>query len=402
MNFKSNESNISLRVCALEGIALGPASGYTARRHSRSVAVLPMTMTHDDKKGTTNMRYKFLGRSGLRVSEICLGTMSFGQDWPFGADEATSHRILDVYAEAGGNFLDTANKYHNGQTEEYLGRWLKDRRKRMVIATKYSLAMDHSDPNAAGNHRKNLMQALEDSLRRLRTDAIDLLWVHVYDEDTPLDETLRGLDDLVRMGKVHYIGISDTPAWVISAARVMAELRGWSPVVAIQAEYSLLQRTPERDLLPMAAHFDMAVTAWAPLAGGVLTGKYTRGGENDSLRKRGNNDKGRTSEQSLAVARAVDSIADAMGVSSTQVALAWVLSRGYRFFPIAGARKVEQMHDILAAADVTLAEEHLRELDRLTRVELGFPHDFLASEHILDMGKGEIRSRIRYRPRSEG
>jgi aryl-alcohol dehydrogenase-like predicted oxidoreductase len=122
-------------------------------------------MTHDDKKGTTNMRYKFLGRSGLRVSEICLGTMSFGQDWPFGADEATSHRILDVYAEAGGNFLDTANKYHNGQTEEYLGRWLKDRRKRMVIATKYSLAMDHSDPNAAGNHRKNLMQAVEDSLR---------------------------------------------------------------------------------------------------------------------------------------------------------------------------------------------------------------------------------------------
>lgn len=345
------------------------------------------------------MKYKFLGRSGLRVSEICLGTMSFGQDWPFGADEATSHRILDAYAAAGGNFLDTANKYHNGQTEEYLGRWLGDRRRRMVIATKYSLAMDHSDPNAAGNHRKNLMQAVEGSLRRLRTDAIDLLWVHAYDEDTPIDETLRGLDDLVRMGKVHYIGISDAPAWVVSAGRVMAELRGWSPAVAIQIEYSLLQRTPERDLLPMAAHFDMAVAAWAPLAGGVLTGKYTRGSDNDSLRKRGNAERGRSAEPGLAIARAVDTIADAVGVSSTQVALAWVLSRGYRFIPIVGARKVEQLQDILAATEVTLPSEHLDELDRLTRIELGFPHDFLSSPHGLDMGKGEIRSKIRPRPR---
>lgn len=345
------------------------------------------------------MKYKFLGRSGLRVSEICLGTMSFGQDWPFGADEATSHRILDAYAEAGGNFLDTANKYHNGQTEEYVGRWLKGRRQRMVVATKYSLAMDHSDPNAAGNQRKNLMQAVEGSLRRLGTDAIDLLWVHAYDDDTPIDETLRGLDDLVRMGKVHYIGLSDTPAWVVSAAQVMAELRGWSSLAAIQVEYSLLQRTTERDLLPMAAHFDLGVAAWAPLAGGVLTGKYTRGGDNDSLRKRGNADRGRSSERGLAIARAVDTVADGLGVSSTQVALAWVLSRGYRYFPIAGARKVEQLHDILAATEVTLNEESLRELDRLTRIEPGFPHDFLASDHVLDMVKGEIRSKIRPRPR---
>jgi len=345
------------------------------------------------------MKYKFLGRSGLRVSEICLGTMSFGQDWPFGADEATSHRILDAYAEAGGNFLDTANKYHNGQTEEYLGRWLKGRRQRMVVATKYSLAMDHTDPNAAGNHRKNLMQAVEGSLRRLGTDAIDLLWVHAYDDDTPIDETLRGLDDLVRMGKVHYIGLSDTPAWVVSAAQVMAELRGWSSLAAIQVEYSLLQRTPERDLLPMAAHFDLGVAAWAPLAGGVLTGKYTRGGDNDSLRKRGNADRGRSSERGLAIARAVDTVADGLGISSTHVALAWVLSRGYRYFPIVGARKVEQLHDILAATEATLNEESLRELDRLTRIEPGFPHDFLASDHVLDMVKGEIRSQIRPRPR---
>jgi aryl-alcohol dehydrogenase-like predicted oxidoreductase len=339
-----------------------------------------------------------LGRSGLRVSEICLGTMSFGQDWPFGADEATSRQVLDVYAEAGGNFLDTANKYHNGQTEEYLGRWMTGKRNRMVVATKYSLAMDHTDPNAAGNHRKNMVQSIEGSLRRLQTDHVDLLWVHAYDEDTPYEETMRALDDLVRAGKVHYIGISDTPAWVVSAAHVLAELRGWSPVVAIQAEYNLLARTPERDLLPMAQHFGMAVAAWAPLAGGVLTGKYTRGGDNDSLRKAGNNQRGRTSDQSLGIAATLDSIADELGVTSSQAAVAWVLSRGYRYFPIVGARKPAQIREILGAADIVLPAEKLRVLDRATAVELGFPHDFLASDHMKDMGKGEIRKKIDSRP----
>lgn len=205
------------------------------------------------------MRYRLLGQCGLRVSDICLGTMSFGQDWAFGADES----VLDIYADAGGNFLDTANKYHNGQTEEYLGRWLTSRRHRMVVATKYSLAMDHSDPNSAGNQRKNMMHAVERSLKRLQTDYIDLLWVHAYDEGTHYQETMRALDDLVRAGKVNYVGISDTPAWTVSAAHVLSELRGWSPVVAIQVEYNLLARTAERDLLAMAQFFGMAVTAWA-------------------------------------------------------------------------------------------------------------------------------------------
>lgn len=347
------------------------------------------------------MRYKMLGPSGLRVSELCLGTMSFGQDWPFGADEATSHHILDAYAGAGGNFLDTANKYHNGQTEEYLGRWLGQNgmRNRMVIATKYALAMDHTDPNAAGNHRKNMVQSVEASLKRLKTDVIDLLWVHVYDEDTPIQETMRGLDDLVSAGKIQYIGISDTPAWVISSAQTLADLRGWSPVVALQTEYNLLARTPERDLLPMAQHFGLAVTAWAPLAGGVLSGKYTRAQENDSLRKAGNLERGRTAEDKLAIARAVDGIADELGVTSTQVALAWILSRGYRYFPIVGARKVSQIEDAMKATDLTLPAEALTHLDTLTAVSLGFPHDFLKSDHMLDMGKGEIRRNIRYRVR---
>ncbi|MEM9863672.1 MAG: aldo/keto reductase, partial [Myxococcota bacterium] len=191
------------------------------------------------------MNYRLLGRSGLRVSELCLGTMSFGQDWGFGADEPTSHGILSAFADAGGNFLDTANKYHNGQTEEYCGSWLKrQQRDRFVVATKYTLSMDHTDPNASGNHRKNLRHGIEGSLRRLGTDYIDLLWVHAWDTLTPFEETMRALDDVVRAGKVLYVGISDTPAWVVSAANTAAELRAWSPFAALQIEYSLLQRRP--------------------------------------------------------------------------------------------------------------------------------------------------------------
>jgi aryl-alcohol dehydrogenase-like predicted oxidoreductase len=335
------------------------------------------------------LKYKLLGRSGLRVSEICLGTMSFGQDWGFGADEATSHAVLNAYREAGGNFLDTADKYHNGQTEEIVGNWLQCDRDRMVVATKYTLSMDHSDPNASGNQRKHMRTAVENSLRRLRTDYIDLLWVHAWDPYTPMDETLRGLDDLVRQGKVNYIGISDTPAWVVSASNVMAELRGWSQYVGLQVEYNLLQRTVERDLIPMADHFDLAVTGWAPLAGGVLTGKYTRGGENDSKRTAGNQGRGRTSDASLKVARLVDRIADEHGATSAQVAVAWVLAQGYRQFPIIGARKVSQIEDTLKAADLQLSSEALAALDEATRIDLGFPHDFLASDHLKDMVYGE-------------
>ncbi len=343
------------------------------------------------------LRYRLLGKSGLRVSEICLGTMSFGQDWGFGADEQTSHKILDSYAEAGGNFLDTANKYHNGQTEEFIGSWLasKGNRNRNVIATKYTLAMDHSDPNAAGNQRKNLVLAVEGSLKRLGTDYIDLMWVHAWDQYTPYQETMRALDDLVRAGKVLYIGVSDTPAWVVSAANVMADLRGWSAFVGLQIEYSLLQRTPERDLLPMADQFGMTTVAWAPLAAGVLTGKYTRGGsEIDSKRKASNEQRGRTNEASLKVAREVDRVADELGATSAQVATAWVSAQGYHYIPIVGARKVSQITDTLGAAQIKLGEEHLKALDEVSRIKLGFPHDFLAAGGVHDMVYGEVRSRI--------
>jgi aryl-alcohol dehydrogenase-like predicted oxidoreductase len=341
------------------------------------------------------LRYRMLGPSGLRVSELCLGTMSLGDDWGFGADDETSRRILDTFVEAGGNFLDTANKYHNGQTEEIVGRWLEGKRDRMVVATKYTLSMDHDDPNAAGNHRKNMRLAVEQSLRRLRTDYIDLLWVHAWDRHTPYEETMRGLDDLVRAGKVCYVGMSDAPAWIVSASNVLAELKGWSPFVGLQIEYSLLERTVETDLLPMAEHFGLSVLAWAPLGGGVLTGKYTtRDGAIDSKRAAGNENRGRTSERALAIARQVDEIAEALNVSSAQVATAWVRSHGYRYIPIVGARKVSQIEDTLGSVAVELSDAHLSALDELSRPALGFPQRFLSSEGVMDVVYGEIRSRI--------
>ncbi len=340
------------------------------------------------------LRYRLLGRSGLRVSEICLGTMSFGDQWGFGANEETSRQVLDAYEAAGGNFLDTANKYHNGQTEQIVGCWLQERRDRHVLATKYTLAMDHADPNAAGNHRKNLVKSVEDSLRRLQTDYIDLLWVHAWDEWTPYQETMRALDDLVRSGKVLYLGVSDTPAWVVSAANVTAELRGWTQFVGLQIEYSLLERTVERDLTPMADHFGMTVVGWAPLGAGVLTGKYTREGGGESKRRGANEGRGRTSGKALEIARTVDAVADEVGASSAQTALAWVRAKGYGFIPIVGARKVSQIQDSLGAADVVLSDAQVSRLDEVSKVSLGFPHDFLKNPGVADILRGEVRTRI--------
>jgi aryl-alcohol dehydrogenase-like predicted oxidoreductase len=320
--------------------------------------------------------------------------MSFGDEWGFGANEETSRTVLDAFEEAGGNFLDTANKYHNGQTEQIVGGWLQGRRDRHVLATKYTLTMNHADPNAAGSHRKNLVKSVEDSLRRLQTDYIDLLWVHAWDDWTPYQETMRALDDLVRSGKILYVGVSDTPAWIVSASNVTAELRGWTQFIGLQIEYSLLERTVERDLLPMAEHFGMSVVGWAPLAAGVLTGKYTREGGGDSKRRGANENRGRTSGRALDIARMVDTVADEVGASSAQTALAWVRSKGYLYIPIVGARKVSQIQDSMGAADVTLSDDQVARLDEVSKVSLGFPHDFLTNTGVVDILRGEIRTRI--------
>ncbi|MCB9689014.1 MAG: aldo/keto reductase [Alphaproteobacteria bacterium] len=327
------------------------------------------------------MRYRHLGRSGLRVSQVCLGTMSFGDRWGFGADAATSREVFERYAQAGGNFLDTANKYHEGHTEEIVADLIAADRDRFVVATKYTLATRADDPNACGNGRKNMIQAVEKSLKRLRTDRIDLYWVHAWDFCTPVDEVMRGLDDLVRSGKVLYVGISDAPAWVVSHANTLADLRGWSRFVGLQIPWSLIERTVERELVPMARAFDIGITAWAPLGAGLLTGKYTRGeGPGDS--KRAASMGRRLTDRNLAIAKVVDTVADELGVTSTQVAVAWVASRGVDVVPIVGARKPEQIADVLGAVDVTLPEDALARLEAASAFERGFPHDFLGNPDI--------------------
>jgi aryl-alcohol dehydrogenase-like predicted oxidoreductase len=335
------------------------------------------------------MRYKLLGRSGLKVSEICLGTMSFGDAWGFGAGKAETERIIATYREAGGNFVDTANKYHEGQTEELVGDGIRADRDRWVVATKYTLNMRGDDVNAAGNSRKSMRTAVEASLRRLRTDYIDLLWVHAWDFTTPPEEVMRGLDDLVRAGKVNYVGISDAPAWIVAQTNTLAALRGWTPFVALQIEYSLIERTVERELLPMATAFGLAVTPWAPLGGGVLTGKHTRGkGQADTKR----DNQRRLTATNLTIARTVDAIADELGASSAQVATAWVRQRGANMIPIVGARKVEQIQDILGVTALRLADAHMARLDKVSEVSLGFPHEF--ADVVRPIIFGDLHERI--------
>lgn len=329
------------------------------------------------------MKYRLLGRSGLRVSELCLGTMSFGTEWGWGADRDESQKIFDTYANAGGNFLDTANRYTEGTSEKWLGEFVKADRDHFVVATKYTLrdtAM--GDPNKAGNHRKNMMWSVEQSLRRLDTDYIDLFWVHAWDMMTPVEEVLRGLDDLVRSGKVHYIGISDTPAWVVSKANTIAELRGWSAFAALQIEYSLLQRTPERDLLPMAKHFGLTVTPWGAIAGGALTGKYLKGETGrvpaHSIRR---------GDRANVLATKVLEVAELLGVPPVQVAINWTRQRDQHqnVIPIVGASKAVQLESSLGCRDWVLSQEHIDMLDAASAIELGFPHDFLTSDNVKDL-----------------
>lgn len=328
------------------------------------------------------MRYKLLGRSGLRVSELALGTMTFGEDWGWGASREDSRRMFDAFAEAGGNFLDTANRYTDGTSERYVGEFVSSDRDHFVVATKYTLFTRHGDPNASGNHRKNMVQAVEASLERMGLDHIDLYWVHAWDFTTHVDEVMRGLDDLVRGGLVIYVGISDTPAWVISQANTLADLRGWSPFVATQLRYSLLDRTAERELLPMARHLDLAVTPWSVLGAGVLTGKYTRGAPPEAGRAKAG---AATVERNLAIAQVVDAVADEVGCTSSQVALAWVRQRPGVIVPLVGARDLGQLRENLGALDVTLDAGQVARLDAVSAIEMGFPHDFTAQENIRDL-----------------
>jgi aryl-alcohol dehydrogenase-like predicted oxidoreductase len=343
------------------------------------------------------MRYKLLGKSGLRVSELCLGAMTFGDEWGWGASKDESRRIYETFLEAGGNFIDTANAYTEGSSERFLGEFMADHREKVVLGTKYTLSGAHQDPNSAGNHRKSMVQAVEASLRRLKTEYIDLYWLHAWDFLTPVEEILRAFDDLVRQGKVLYIGVSDAPAWIVSRANTIAELRGWTAFVGLQIEYSLIERTPERELLPIARELDLGVTAWSPLAGGLLTGKYSQqSGEEDARRLDHPMLEGFTDidARKLAIAEAVQSVAQDSGSTQAQVALAWLRRQQGVIIPIIGARTASQLKDNLGCLDVTLDREHLERLDKASRIELGFPHDFFKGDLVRQLVYGGMRDSI--------
>lgn len=344
--------------------------------------------------------YRLLGRSGLRVSPLSLGTMTFGAGGGWGSDDDEAKRILDRYVERGGNFIDTADFYGNmGGSETLLGKLVAGRRDSLVVATKYTLTTRPGDPNASGNQRKNMVRSVEDSLRRMGTDYIDLLYLHMWDHRTPVEEVLRGFDDLVRAGKILYAGLSDTPAWQASRMQAIADVRGWTPFVALQIPYSLAQREVERELIPMGRELGMGVLPWGPLAGGVLSGKYSQGdlaapagtiAGAPASRKAINAATGRLNERNLGIARVVGEVANELGASSAQVALAWTLLNPAVVSPLIGARTLAQLDDNLGALDVDFSADHVARLDAVSRVDLGFPHDLLAGPAI-DMMFGGVK-----------
>ena len=342
------------------------------------------------------MRYRLLGKSGLRVSELCLGTMTFGEDWGWGSSKDESREVFDAFLEAGGNFIDTANVYTNGTSETLLGEFLGSRRDSTVLATKYTNAMPGADPNAGGNHRKNMMRSVEASLKRLRTDYIDLYWVHIWDRITPAEEMMRAFDDLVRQGKILHAGVSDMAAWAVARSNTLAELRGWTPFVGLQIEYSLIERTVERELLPMAEAMGLGVTAWSPLGSGVLTGKYAEGKAEADARMNSPMLKDFVPAEGRikGVVAEVMGVAREVGRSPAQVALAWLRHRPTPVIPIIGARRLAQLRDNMACLDLALDADQLGRLDAASRVDLGFPHDFYERDMVRALVSGGMWDKI--------
>lgn len=339
------------------------------------------------------MRYSILGRSGLRVSRLCLGSMTFGPGADWSRPEGDVRAVFDAYVEAGGNFIDTANMYTDGESERIVGRLVAPERERFVVATKYANATPGSgNPNAAGMHRKSLRQSLDESLKQLNLDYIDLYIVHWWDFTTPVEEVQRALDDAVRAGKILHVGLSDVPAWVVSRAQAFHELRGLAPVSCMQLEYSLVQRSIEREHLPLAKTYGMGVTAWSPLAGGILSGKYTRPRRPDGPVRLDSMQLQALTERNREIALAVDSVADRLEVASSQVALAWVMSRGV--IPIVGATTAAQMRENMRAADLRLDDTSLAMLDKASAFESGHPYNMLEWDMSMSLGYGGMFEQI--------
>ncbi|PSM41472.1 aldo/keto reductase [Streptomyces dioscori] len=348
--------------------------------------------------------YRLLGRSGLRVSPLALGTATFGTEWGWGAERDEARKLFDLYVERGGNFIDTANTYTDGSSERLLGEFTSARanRESLVLATKYTTLSRPGDPNSGGGHRKNLFASVEASLRRLNTDYLDLLYLHVWDFTTPVEEILRGMDDLVRQGKILYVAISNAPAWQVSRMQAIADLRGWSPLVALQIEYNLIERTGERDLIPMAREMGLGVVPYSPLAGGLLTGKYSRddltatdSASGGSTRKSFNAALGTVTERNLAVADVVKEVAAELGRTPAQVGLAWTLRNPGVTAPVVGARTPAQLEGNLGALEVDFTAAQLARLDEASAIEPGFPHAMLAGDHIRRVTAGDLRIEAR-------
>ena len=348
-------------------------------------------------------QYRLLGRSGMRVSPLALGTMTFGADWGWGADDEQARRIFDIYVDSGGNFIDTSVNYTNGTSERILGQLLKGRRDRIVVSTKFTMARDPSDPNSGGNHRMNLVRSVEASLRQLDTDRIELLHLHAWDFTTSADEVMRALDDLVRSGKVVYLGICNTPAWKVAQLQTLADLRGWSPLVALQIEYSLVERTPEHELMPMAQEMGLGVMPWSPLGGGILTGKYNRDDlqqESEAgvsvTRKGVIASSGHMTARSLDIAEVVNAVAHEIGATPSQVALAWTLLNPAVVAPVIGARTLIQAQDNLGALKIRLDTEHIARLSQASVPEAIFPNRFVERPMVqqLIFGQTNLRRRV--------
>jgi aryl-alcohol dehydrogenase-like predicted oxidoreductase len=325
--------------------------------------------------------YVTLGRSGLRVSPLCLGAMTFGEDLGWGTSVEESQQIIDRYVGLGGNFIDTANFYTRSHSEKIIGDHVgrhPAQRDRLVIATKFSGNLYPGDPNGGGSGRKSLINACENSLRRLQTDYIDLYWLHMWDANTPIEETMAALDDLVRAGKVRYLGVSDTPAWKIVEANLIARFRGWSAFIGLQIEYSLLERTVEQELVPMAGEFGLGITPWSPLKGGVLSGKYTRRNDGQHRADRGALVESSLNQETYALIDELELIAKAHEATVAGVALAWVLAQPAVASVIIGARRLSQLDDNVRAVDVDLTAEELARLDALTEPTFGFPQNLMA------------------------
>lgn len=346
------------------------------------------------------MKYKILGRSGLRVSELCLGAMTFGEELGTGASALVAKQIYARYRMAGGNFIDTANIYTLGTSERWLADFVADDREALVLASKYSMSTRHDDPNAGGNHRKNLVQALDASLRRLDTDYIDVYWVHGWDQTTRVDEVMRALDDQVRLGKILHLGASNMPAWLVSQANTLAAERGWTPFTALQMHYNLVERSLEADFFDLAAAQDMALTAWSPLAGGLLTGKFNRDAEQeaaaDSRLKKATYGSAMLAEHRIRIAEGLSAVARSIGCDPGALALAWLLQRPTGpVIPILGARTLAQFEANLRCLDIQLTSDQVRELDALNPPAVVYPASLFKTEFYQQMlhgNKGRLKS----------